>query len=767
MYNRQQNEEQLRLSQIFEILYRQRWTIIIVFVLTLLATAVYTLTRDKLYEATTTIIIKDNNAEQTLGITSKTTDNAFRDLQTELEVLKSKDLLKKVADKITKQLYIENTKDTLNIIKQAVTTIKTRNLPQDYLHNKIATILSDNMWLDNKEETNVVKFSIKSPDPREAAMIANAYSDAYNEIDLRKSRANATELRLFLEEQNRIKTQRLSQSDSALKSYLQKASIKELDAETSTLTTKVASLESELEANELDYKNSKFLLEEYKKELNKLSPKVTKKITAVDDQYITELQRMIAKKETERDILKLSIISGSNYDQYNLKLKEINAAIDSLKATLTERSKSYVASSIDNYSVVGSGSADRNQISDLSSEVQRLQTKIESLDLTKKILYENLLKYESRMNTLPTQTIELAQLQRERLFNEKLYLKIGEKYEEALLAERSSFGKVNILDRADVPTDPVSPNVKFNFLIGILAGIFLGIVLAFITYSATNKIHTPRDIEVLGFKLISIIPKLQITGNGNKLLESGAKSNGNGLIKSSNPNTQAYESYLRLGINLAYSFIDRNLKSLLISSAGPAAGKSATASNVAITLANLGKNVLLIDTDIRRPVVHKYFNKQMSPGLTDYLLEQKQFHEVVKKTNVKGLDVITCGARMVNPSLILSSSRMHNFMKFETQKYDFIIYDAPPLNPVTDAIHLAKQVDEVILVVRAEQTYAEELKRAADLLEQVNVKVGGIVLNDFDFANAPFSYGKRYGYYTYDEANNTKGLFKKRNSKSV
>lgn len=766
MYNKQNNDEQLRISQILEILYRQRWTIIIVFVLTLLVTAVYTFTRDRLYEATTTIIIKDNNAEQTLGL-AKSSENAFRDLQTELEVLKSKDLLKKVAVKLVDKLYIGETKDTLNIIKESISSIKTRNLPEDYLTNKIAGLLADRMWLDNKEETNVVKFSIKSPDAEEAALIANTYSESYNEIDLKKSRANATELRSFLEEQNRIKTQKLSQSDSALKSYLQQASIKELDAETSSLTGKVASLESELEANELDYKNSKLLLSEYKKELNKLSPKVTKKLTAVDDQYITELQRMIAKKETERDILKLSIISGSSYNEYNEKLKEINTSIDSMKATLVERSKTYIQSSIDNYSVVGSGSEDKNYISELSSEVQRLQTKLESLELTKKVLYENLLKYESRMNALPSQTIELAKLQRERLFNEKLYLKIGEKYEEALLAERSSFGKVNILDKADIPSEPVSPNMKFNFLIGILAGLFLGLVIAFISYSATNKIHTPRDIEVLGFKLISIVPKLKLNGNGDqKLLDTGTKSNGT-LIKTTGPDTQIYESYLRLGINLVYSFMDRNYKSLLISSAGPAAGKSATAVNVAITIANLGKNVLLIDTDIRRPVVHKYFSKQMSPGLTDYLLNQKEFHEIVRKTNVKGLDIITCGARMINPSLILSSSKMHNFMKFDTQNYDFIIYDAPPLNPVTDAIHLAKQVDEVVLVARADQTYAEELKRAAELLDQVNVKIGGVVLNDFDFASAPFSYGKRYGYYTYEESPGGKGGLRKKNSKKV
>jgi capsular exopolysaccharide synthesis family protein len=138
----------------------------------------------------------------------------------------------------------------------------------------------------------------------------------------------------------------------------------------------------------------------------------------------------------------------------------------------------------------------------------------------------------------------------------------------------------------------------------------------------------------------------------------------------------------------------------------------------------------------------------MMPGLTEYLLEQKEIYELIQPTLVKGLDIITCGGKLLNPSLILASERMKDLVEKETSNYDFIIYDAPPLNPVTDAIHLAKLVNEVILVVRAEKTNVEELKRANELLRQVNVEVSGVVLNDFDISKSPFS-GKHYGYYSY------------------
>ncbi|MGE5400081.1 MAG: GumC family protein [Ignavibacteriales bacterium] len=759
-YYKPQSEEPMRMTHLLEIIYRQKWTIIITFLVITGITTVYTLLQKKVYEANTSIIVEDSQASVALGLNNP--DAKADKVQIQVEVMQSRDMLSRVADKLLDRVYIDpNTqRDTLSIIREAKGSQGAQDLLSPRVYEGIIKELRNSMELSTKKGMNVVKLAFKSHTPEEAALIANLFVETYHARDLNRSRSNSSDLRAFLEKQNEIKSTELARSDSALQSYMQANKVSELDLESNLINNKVASLQSELESNDIEYEKDKLLLDNYRKQLEKLSPQITQKMVNVDDLYIKELQQSIAKKEAELDISKVISSTEAQRPEYRSLINKTTRAIDSLRAILQTRTKAYVKSSLNNYSITGTNTDQATVISEISGQVQQLQMKISSLELSRRFLAANLAKYTARLDRLPKESVTLAKLQRDRAFNEKVAQSIREKYQEAVLAERSTFGQVEILDKAAVPLEPVSPNARFNLMIGALSGLSLGFILAFILNFMHNKIHTPKDIEYLGFRLLSTIPKLQIEQkNSPKLLGDSSRVYSTSLVSAKNPNSEIYESYLRLGINLAYSLLDRKFKSLLITSAGPGAGKSATAINVSVTLANLGKTVLLVDTDIRRPVIHKYFNRQMVPGLTDYLLEQKQVDEIIQPTLVKGLDIVTCGGKLLNPSLILSSPRMKYFVEEETSQYDFIIYDAPPLNPVTDAIHLAKIVDEIILVARAEKTQVEELKRANELLQQVNVTVSGVVLNDFDASKAPFS-GKHYGYYSYNEDVPKKWKFK-------
>ncbi|MCU7495109.1 MAG: polysaccharide biosynthesis tyrosine autokinase [Ignavibacteria bacterium] len=753
-HHKPQNEEPMRMTHLLEIIYRQKWTIIVTFLTVLSFALIFTLLEKKVYEANTSIIVDESQATLALGLGNP--DSKTDKVQIQVEVLQSRDLISHVADKLLERVYIDpdQQKDTLLIIREARQQQKVTDFSSPKMQEGVIKQLRNSMELMTKKGMNVIKLSFRSHDPREAALIANMFIETYYERDLNRSRSNSSELRAFLEQQSAIKAKDLSRSDSALQNYMQNNNVTALDVESNITNNKVAALQSELESADIEYQKNKLLLESYKKELARLSPQVAQKIVSGDDLYIKELQQEIAKKESQLDISKIVSSSEAQRPEYKSQLNKTSRAIDSLRAILDSRTKDYVKSSMNNYSITGSsGSTDPgNIISELSGQIQSLQVKQSALELNRKMLSANLGKYNGRLSRLPKESVTLAKLQRERAFNEKVAEDLKAKYQEAMLAERSTFGEIQVLDKASVPLEPVSPNAKFNLIIGGLAGLSLGFILAFIFNFAHNKVHTPKDIEYLGFRLLSTIPKLQLEQKpANRLLkEHGGKPASTSLVTAKNPNSEIYESYLRLGINLAYSLMDRRFKSLLITSAGPGAGKSATAINVSVTLANLGKSVLLVDTDIRRPVIHKYFNKTMTPGLTDYLMEQKQIEDIIQPTLVKGLDIITCGGKLLNPSLILSSSKMRYLVEEDTNGYDFIIYDAPPLNPVTDAIHLAKLVDEVILVARAEKTQVDELKRANELLQQVDVSVSGVVLNDFDTSKAPFS-GKHYGYYSYNE----------------
>ncbi|MGE5351592.1 MAG: GumC family protein [Acidobacteriota bacterium] len=763
-HHKSQSEEPMRMTHLLEIIYRQKWTIIVTFLTVVSLALIFTLLQKKVYEANTSIIVDESQATLALGLGNP--DSKTDKVQIQVEVLQSRDLISHVAEKLLERVYIDpnQQKDTLLIIRDARQSQKVTDFSSPRMQEGVIKQLRNSMELMTKKGMNVVKLSFRSHDPREAALIANMFIETYYERDLNRSRSNSSELRAFLEQQSSIKAKDLARSDSALQSYMQNNNVTALDVESNITNNKVAALQSELESNEIEYQKNRLLLDSYKKELARLSPQVAQKIVAGDDLYIKELQQEIARKEAQLDISKVVSASEAQRPEYKSQLNKTSRAIDSLRAILDSRTKDFVKSSMNNYSITGSGTTDQgNIISELSGQIQQLQVKQNSLELNRKLLSQNLGKYNGRLSQLPKESVTLAKLQRERAFNEKVAEDLKAKYQEAMLAERSTFGEIQVLDKASVPLEPVSPNAKFNLIIGSLTGLSLGFILAFIFNFAHNKIHTPKDIEYLGFRLLSTIPKLQLEQRTSpKLLKEagGRPATTTSLVSAKNPNSEIYESYLRLGINLAYSLMDRRFKSLLVTSAGPGAGKSATAINVSVTLANLGKSVLLVDTDIRRPVIHKYFSKPMGPGLTDYLMEQSPLEEIIQPTLVKGLDIITCGGKLLNPSLILSSAKMRYLVEEDTSRYDFIIYDAPPLNPVTDAIHLAKVVDEVILVARAEKTQVEELKRANELLEQVNVSVSGVVLNDFDTSKAPFS-GKHYGYYSYNEDVPKKKKFRK------
>lgn len=764
------NEEPIHFTHVLEILIRQKWTIIISFLVILSIAAIYTFTQKKVYESSASVIVKDAGADEKLGF--RTPEQKLNNLQNQQEILKSRDLMLLVSKKLIERTFIDTAakKDTLNIIKNAKLTGGYLISQQDMLQEAIVKELKNSMWLDVSKETSIIKLAIKSNNPVESAIIANLYVDTYHDRDLQRSRSEASQLRRFLEEQSKLKSRQLSQNDSLLQTYMQSSGNPEPTTDASILSGKVAQLESELESNEIEYQKAKLTLDNYQKELTRLGPSMTKRLVNMDDAYIKELQKTIARKEAETDIAKV-VGSGQNMrPEYSAELKKNMRTVDSLKRVLEQRTKDYIQNSMSSYSITdNSGRPDENEISSLSGEIQRLKLKVASLEVSKNLLYDNLSKYSAKLNRLPKQSITLAKLQRDREFTEKLSMDIGYKYEEAKLSELSKFGQVEILDKAAVPFEPVSPDIRFNLLLGSLTGLSIGLLLAFMMNFIHNKIYTPQDIERLGFKLLSTIPRLSLEeSNGGtqaqkKLLAKGRDDNGEtGIVTTKNQNSQVYESYLRLGVNLAYDFMGKNMKTLLITSAGPGAGKSATAVNVSVTLANLGKNVLLVDTDLRRPVLHKFFKLPMTPGLSDYLLEIKQIYEIIQPTRIKGVDVVTCGGKLLNPSLILSSEKMQSFIIHENRNYDFVIFDAPPLNPITDAIHLAHSVDDVMLVVRAEKTNVEELKRAQELLAQIGITAGGVVLNDFDPAKAPFSYGKHYGYYAYDEEPSRKGLFKRR-----
>lgn len=215
------------------------------------------------------------------------------------------------------------------------------------------------------------------------------------------------------------------------------------------------------------------------------------------------------------------------------------------------------------------------------------------------------------------------------------------------------------------------------------------------------------------------------------------------LVVQDNPKSPISEAYRTLRTNIQFSSFDNELSTILVTSSGPSEGKSTTASNLAISMAEIGKNVLLIDCDLRKPSVHKKFNISNSKGLSNLLIGQFKFDDVAQKYT-ENMYILTSGTVPPNPSEMLASKKMKSFLEEAKGKFDFIILDTPPVVAVTDAQLLSTMVGGVLLVIASGFAEISAAEKAKELLNNVKANIVGVVLNKADVND-----GKKYGYYHY------------------
>lgn len=201
------------------------------------------------------------------------------------------------------------------------------------------------------------------------------------------------------------------------------------------------------------------------------------------------------------------------------------------------------------------------------------------------------------------------------------------------------------------------------------------------------------------------------------------------LITKLNPKSPISEQYRTIRTNIQFASVDNEIKSLLVTSSNPSEGKSTTVANLAIVYAQAGKKVLLIDADLRKPTVHYTFRLDNLKGLSNVLVGEMSMSEAANPTDIPNLDVLSCGPIPPNPSELLASKKMEQFISEATSSYDLVIFDTPPVLAVTDAQILANMVDGSILVIRSKETELEAATKAKDILQPARAKLLGTVLN--------------------------------------
>ncbi len=217
------------------------------------------------------------------------------------------------------------------------------------------------------------------------------------------------------------------------------------------------------------------------------------------------------------------------------------------------------------------------------------------------------------------------------------------------------------------------------------------------------------------------------------------------LITKTSPKSPISEQYKTIRTNINFSSVDREMRSIMVTSSGPGEGKSTTAANLAVVFAQQGKNVLLVDADMRKPTAHYTFNVNNTFGFTTVLTRQKTLREVAYQTDVDHLDLLTCGPVPPNPAELLSSRSMEEFLVDAYADYDLVIFDTPPVLAVTDAQVLANQCHGSVLVVSSGTTEIESAQKAKELLQSAKGKLLGVILNNREVKDTSYYYyyGKR------------------------
>ena len=310
--------------------------------------------------------------------------------------------------------------------------------------------------------------------------------------------------------------------------------------------------------------------------------------------------------------------------------------------------------------------------------------------------------------------------------------------QQAKISEAQAINNIVVSEPAIVPEDPIGPRTLTNTLLAAVVGALLALGAAFLIEYLDDTIKSSDDVErVTGLSTLGAIARLKDTGATRQLVA---------WMKSKAPETEAYRT---LRTNIQFSSVDKPIKTLLVTSSSPGEGKSTTAANLAVVMAQTGQQVIVVDTDLRRPVLHKVFEVPNNAGLTTALLagDAVELDDHLQRTEIENLTVLTSGPIPPNPSELLGSHRMLNLVAVLSTRADLVIFDSPPVLAVTDAAVLARQVDGALLVADAGRTKEHALASAANEIQKTGGNLLGVTLNRLD-ARRGYNY---YYYYYYSD----------------
>jgi len=695
----------------------KRWQIVVAIVATmLLLSVVYTLSATKLYRSISTIVITPytprilTNVQDFMPESSARADMAF--LQTEYQILESKAVAKRAAEKLN--LRQDDKHNGLDSISDP----KKRELARE--KTDWAAMVMSKRKVTPDRRSYKVEIEVIDADPKFAAALANAISASYMELNIEKRGNGAKEAAGWLASQHDELRDKVDASQTALYAFMadneianaslpnQKEEIKNrlLQFNTKLAETQAKAISNQVEAEELK--------------------RIFKQPALIDSLPGIQNHRVIGdlKNRLMEAKAKFSDLSGK-YLPAHPAMKSISDQKESIEKALK---------------------------SELSAAIRQIERETQSLQRTQDGLISAInveKKHEAVLNRL---SLDYDRLKRESDTNEQLYNMVTSRMKEINLAGMVQINNIQVLGQAEVPDVRFRPSWSKNLLIALALGLFFGLGYAILVDLLDNTVKSQEDVEkYLELPFLGSMPVIAADPSGKKRLKEKRASvdimRERDMYTLQHPTSMAAENARAVRTNLIFMSTENPSKSMVITSSVPKEGKTTAVSNLAATMAQAGARVVLVDGDMRKPRVHTSFKFANDKGLSSYIIGEDSLKDIITHTSLPNLDVITSGPVPPNPSELLHTQRFKELIQELEKQYDRVIFDAPPVNSVTDPVILAKQVGGVCMVVKAGGISHFEVQRAISTLLDARVTIYGVILNDMEIPNNRYSYSYRYGRY--------------------
>lgn len=698
------------LSEYWRIIKKRRLTIAAVFFLIVIATVIFTKMQTPVYQASIDLKVDQGTTLDKEADRTAAGDGRSLDLSTELRLLKSLNVLSKVVEKV-EVLPLDPAKRLQEL-------------------NSLALSYQGRVSADQIPDTTIMTIRATAESPEKASLLVSAVADVYIGENTHGKRRQLDSVLQYVNTQLDDYKKQLLELEGRLLKFKQDEKVFTVTPEVKANLDRMGvdrtfDFETEMLNIDKELKNLILMLDEKKKNGDL---KVLSSEDLADNFIFTGLKRRLLQLEFERFLLLV------DYTEKHPAVVEKDQVIADTKSRMVEMIKSHTKEPYD---------ADMD--ADLSLVVKKL-----FLECRREVLYRTINRYYSDEGSLSVNQREYITMTREQERLVTAYNTLLNNKEETRLSMAKVEGQtVTVVSPASAGRNPISPRASMNYLVSVIAGLVMGIMACFMQESMDTTISTISDVEhKMNLSVLGIIPMMKSDDNAvvSEDMPEKVVPKIDMLVTFYEPRSWLSQSFKILRANLLQVLKPNNKKVVLFTSSEQQEGKTTVISNVAISMAQMGKKTLLVGLNLRRPTIYKRFGLKREPGMTDVLLGKVNWQEAIKTPTdilaggldidrllkMPGLDnlrIITAGHAIDNVSELLNSTKFDDFVAEVRQHFDLVLLDCPPVLPVPDAMTMGSRVDGVIMIYKVGKTSRDVLKMAKSRLEHANSRILGIVLN--------------------------------------